>query len=228
MTSTEMLSRLRGLLDEASAGFWTDAQLYQYLDSAQNTIISKLLDKQKQLRLAKGEDYEVETLKPLIKLSTTNISATSNAITISITDLLEIYRVEIYNSTANLILPLTYIGIEELKKRNYNSYTGHSYDSSTTTGQVYCAYYQGTILTSFTNGSFPYNVSGSGGTKIDRMNVYYYAQPTAVSSGQNYTLLGNTHEAGILLAAALASYQNGRNQEGALFSQQAETLIQNL
>ena len=226
MTSTEMLSRLRGLLDEATAGFWTDAQLYQYLDSAQNEIISKLLDKQKKLRLAMGQDYEIETLKPLIKLSTTNISATSNAITISISDLIEIYRVEIYNSTANLILPLTYIGMEQLKKKNYNTYTAHSYDSSTTTGNVYCAYYQGTVLTSFTNGSFPYNVSGSGGTKIDRMNVYYYSQPTAVSAGQNYTLPTNTHEAGILLAAAFASYQNGK--DGILFSQQAEMLIQNL
>lgn len=226
MTSTEMLSRVRGLLDEASAGFWTDAQLYQYLDSAQSIIISKLLDKQKQLKIIRGNDYEIETLKPLIKLSSAIATTTTPNISLSsITDLIEIYQVYLYDNTNKNELQLNYIPLHEFRRRKENSYTSHTYSKPDKTGQVYCSWYQGNIVTSFT----AITTDTTYTTYVyDKAYVYYYAQPTAVASGQNYTLPTNTHEAGILLATALANYQNGKSQEGALFSQQAETLIQNL
>lgn len=225
MTSTEMLSRLRGLLDESSAGFWTDAQLYQYLDSAQNLIINKLLDKQKQLKLALGNNYEIETLKPLIKLSSAISTSTNPNISLSgISDLLEIYQVYLYDNTNKNELLLNYIPLYDFRRRKENAYTSHTYSKADKTGQVYCSWYQGNIVTSFT----AITTDTTYTTYVyDKAYVYYYAQPTAVAAGQNYTLPSNTHEAGVLFAAALANFQNGKVQEGNLFYQQAEKLIQN-
>lgn len=42
MTSTQMLSRLRTLLDENSAGFWTDTECYNALSDGQREVINIL------------------------------------------------------------------------------------------------------------------------------------------------------------------------------------------
>lgn len=230
MTSTAMLAKLRALLDEASAGFWTDAQLYIYLDSAQSAIITELLAKQRQMKVAKGESFEVETLKPLIKKggAITLISASNSIALTSLTDIIEVYAVELYNSVANVKLPLTKIGLYDLRTRVANTYTGHIFDTATNLGQVYYAVYQGAILTSFVDGALPYASTVFTNAALNRCDVFYYGQPTAVAAGQNYILPSETHEAGILIAGALAKYQDGKKQEGDIFYQQGIQSIANL
>lgn len=55
MTSTEMLARCRTILDEASAGFWTDAEIYAALADGQNEVIRKLLETYRQTGAIKTE-----------------------------------------------------------------------------------------------------------------------------------------------------------------------------
>lgn len=231
MTSAEQILRIRILADEVgvTSGFWSDTNLYKCLDTAQNIIIDLLLNKQKAGKLAMG-NYEVEALKPLIKLNNSvTINSTSNAISISgITDLIELYSVELYNHDQNIILPLTLLGLYELKRRNANTYTAHSYDPTTTKGNVYCAYYNGTILTSFTDGQYPYSAGVHTGYNLDKINIYYYHQPSPVASGTNFTLPSNTHEAGIFFATAQAFYQDGKKNEGDSYYEQALQLINGL
>jgi len=223
MTSTEMLSRLRALLDEPSAGFYTDAQLYQYLDSAQNLIIEFLISKQRSLRTVKGDTFEIETLKPLIKLTSAIATGANPNISLSgVNDIIELYQIYLYNNSSGTELLLTYIPLRDLKQRSQNSYTAHSYNSTLHTGQVYCSLYQGNILTSFNA------ITTDTSSFYDKAKVYYYAQPTAVSAGQNYTLPSETHEAGILFAVSLALEQDKKTQEAKTFFNQAQQLIQNL
>lgn len=222
MTSTAMLAKLRALLDESASGFWNDTQLYTYLDSAQSIIIDILLQKQKALKLAQGQNYEIEELKPLIKSNATiDLSALVNYVSLStITDLMEIYQAIMYNTTSGAELVMNYIPLKDMKLRKLNSYTGHSYDTTAKTGNVYCSLYQGTLISSFTL-TFPTS-------DYNKLLLYYYAQPTTVSGSQNYTLPSNTHEAGILIAVALAKYQDDKKQEGDIYYQQALQQLANL
>jgi len=65
---TDMLARLRSVINETSAGFNVDAtDLYPYLDSGQNLGYESLLREQKQMRMIKDPYYEGEALKSLLK-----------------------------------------------------------------------------------------------------------------------------------------------------------------
>lgn len=227
--SNNLLLKLRSLVDETSAGFFTDAQLFQYLSSSQNLSATKLLSKQNGLKLVRGNDFEIETLKPLIKKETITISSNSNSISLSsLTDIIEVYAVDIYNATAGVTLPLTKIGLSELRKRTGNSYTSHRFDATTNLGSVYYAVYQGNILTSFVNGTFPYNSTAFTNAALNRMDVYYYAQPTALSTTIDPALPPDTYEAIILYGLYFALTQDKDSQRAELAYNSAEKLISNL
>ena len=45
MTEVEMLAKARMMLDEASAGFWTDVQIYEELSEGQNEVVKEALNR---------------------------------------------------------------------------------------------------------------------------------------------------------------------------------------
>ena len=73
--------------------------------------------------------------------------------------------------------------LEELQRRNGNTYTGHSYDSTTHKGDVFCAIFQGNLITSFTTlvadagGKHYY---GSGTITIPANSTVPFATGTAI------------------------------------------------
>lgn len=222
MTSTAMLARLRALSDEANAGFWTDANLYLYLDSAQNIIITKLLAKQKAIK-QQIPNFEIEALKPLIKLSSAISTSTNPNISLSgISDILEIYQVYLYNNSSGTQLFLNFIPLYDLQRRSQNTYTAHIYDSTSKRGTVYCSLYAGNILTSFNA------ITTDTSSYYDRAKVYYYSQPTVVGASQDFTLPGTTHDAGIYLALSQAYEQDGKTQEAQIYYQKAIDIINGL
>ena len=66
MTTDEALGRLRGLLNEPIAGFYTDGLLYSYLDSGQMEVISICRSKQDFLQKT-DKEYECVALQSLIE-----------------------------------------------------------------------------------------------------------------------------------------------------------------
>ena len=46
MTQTEALARLRMIVDEASAGKWSDNELYDCIDAGQNSVIQFAISKE--------------------------------------------------------------------------------------------------------------------------------------------------------------------------------------
>jgi len=55
MTSTVMLAAVRTIFDEASASFWTDAEVYAALADGQNQVIERLLSMYRQTGQMKNE-----------------------------------------------------------------------------------------------------------------------------------------------------------------------------
>lgn len=55
MISTTMLAAMRTLVDEATASFWTDAEMYAALADGQNQIIERLLVKYRQTGVMNNE-----------------------------------------------------------------------------------------------------------------------------------------------------------------------------
>ena len=72
MTSAFLLARLRTLLDESSAGFWTDDECYRALADGQNEIVNIVFQK----------DPSNQILKTLWK-SKEGTNVTNQAITIT-------------------------------------------------------------------------------------------------------------------------------------------------
>lgn len=223
MPDLTKFTKLRAVLNETAAGYFSDTNLYYFLDNAQNLIIELLLQKQRALKLARGRFEEVEALKSLLtQASAITISSNSNSISLSsITNMIEMYSAEIYNHTDNVPMILSYIPLYELRRRIANTYTGHIYDAGTKQGDVFCSYYNGSLLTSFTNGTFPY-------AYYDRLLIYYYKQPTAVTSSQDFTLPTNCNEAGIEFALYYAYIEDHNEQRAEQHYNKGLQLISNL
>ena len=66
MTTVVSLGKLRAILDEAAAGYWTDANLYKYLASGQSQAIQILLKIEEITRKTDGT-FRHPDLAPLIK-----------------------------------------------------------------------------------------------------------------------------------------------------------------
>lgn len=77
MTSSEMLARVRTMLNEASAGFWSDIEIYGALTDGQQELVKIALDKYIEIT-TKGLLIDVPfMLVPLIKKASISVSSGS-------------------------------------------------------------------------------------------------------------------------------------------------------
>jgi len=182
MTSAEALTRLRILLNEATpGGMWNDTQLYEMLDSAQNIKISSLLTEMSEARKL-NPYYIPKDLEPLIKLDTTNtttVGATEQEYSLP-SDYIQTLRASYdYTGTGSgTLYEATNLAYEEVRKRENNVYR-----ASKPVAPNY--YIKGGKI-----GFYPQPI----GAHANAYQHYYISLPTAVASGQNFTLLPNTHE----------------------------------
>lgn len=202
MIQSEALSRLRSLLNESTAGYYTDAELYQYLDSGMNIAIQLYLAKMEQ---ARNEDkYKGSiALQPLHTLDPTNTTLSTTPPTeyalpadYLITDYCE-YDVD---GTQLARLPAVLVDYNKWKFLAQSSFQGFS---ATNPGYYIRADKLGfteTITSAVANG----------------YNHYYYKKPTAITSStasSEIPLKLETHEGIILLAYYLALMKDNRPQE---------------
>lgn len=106
MTSALMLARLRTLLDEASASFWTDAEIYSALSDGQREVVDILF--------AKGRKHNL--LKPLLKTATGS-DTTSSGITLP-TDFKEFINASYTTLTTEDQIPCNVVDYDEIFLRD--------------------------------------------------------------------------------------------------------------
>lgn len=194
MTSQEQLALERIILNEASAGQWSDANLYILTNSGQNMIIDFVLSKERTLRKI-DPTYRHPILAPLISLdplNTTTVGASEKEYALP-TGYLATYRAEYDSAGTTTRHNATEDSYENIHWAFTNSYQ--------TPAQRSPKYY----IRSGNIGFYP-QPTGAG---ANAYNHYYYAAPTAIASGTNPTLKNETHEAMVEYAVAKALQQDG-------------------
>lgn len=191
--SDGLVLRMRAILNESSAGFWADADLYTFLDNAQSFIIDIRILNAIQYN-NKNKFYNDPVINPLITSSSVAWDTGANTIALP-TNKFVLYA-ELYKSATGASLPMTKLGYEETLLRRNNSYTGHSTDETAGTGQVF--YYIGSskLYTSYSTGTHS--------TFYDKVTVVYIAVPTTISTSVDPALDSNCYEAMVQYALYLA------------------------
>lgn len=207
MTQTEALSRLRNKVNESGTGFYTDAQLYQMLDSGQNAVIMHFLGYEKRIRALqrRPEDahYRSYVLACLITLDPSNTTSTSTPKYNLPTGYIESYRAAYNNIGSGPLYEATYLSASEATWREKNDYMKTTAILNASFHAEYPVYYtEGTKLVFL---PFP------SGEAANMYEHWYYKTPTAVSSGQAFTLEEYTHEAIIEYAHRVAREMDGQS-----------------
>lgn len=201
MIQSEAYLRLRVLLNETTAGFWTEPQLYQLLDSAQMLVAEMLLHRQTAMRKTEDRLYRIQALEPLLNDTTGNVTIGSDYIEYSLpTGFWELDYAEYSSTNGTLYLCVRVSGLYEGIRRYYNSFAS----ATDTTPLVYI---RGSKV-----GFFP-QPSASGTNKY---RIVWYKRPTLISagnSGQEISLLETTHDSIILAAQSLALLKDDRTQD---------------
>lgn len=177
MTQTEALARLRMIVDEASAGKWSDNELYDCLDAGQNSVIQFAISKE---QMDDKKQYRSPVLAPLITLDPTNTTTTGSSYQeYSLpSDFIGHYLALYSYTNAGTQYPCALTTFAEAVKRSVNAYA-NNFKSP-------LVYVRAEKL-----GFFPQPI-GAGATNFAH---YYYKQPAVVASGQDFTLREETHEA---------------------------------
>lgn len=190
--SDALVTRLRLELNETTAGFWQDTDLYNFLDYAQSFIIDARLLKVIEYQ-NRNKFYDDPILYPLITSS--SVAWDTSANTITLPDYRLILYAELYKSATGATLQMTKLGYEDTLYRRTNSYVGHSTDEVAGTGQVF--YYVGSKLYT----SYP---TGTHSSYYDKVTVYYVSNPSTISTSVDPALTKMCYEAMIQYALYLA------------------------
>jgi len=180
MTQTEAKSRVRVIVDESSAGKWSDTEIYQALDAGHNSVIQARLSLQAKLRQAGMRYYEDIILKDLITLGTINTSAgTASYNTPS--DYIEFAYGSYSPDGGGIFYDLNLLGYEEFRRRADNTFLV----GNVTNRATYIAVRGSNLDVSPTPSA----------TTTGGLLFYYYKQPSTVTSSQDFTLRPRAHEA---------------------------------
>lgn len=216
---TDLLTaKVRIILNEATAGFWTDAQIISVLSNAQRKAILIMLGKKKEMEKYNPE-YIPSGLEPCIKKATAITTSTANNYSLSaITDLIEIVDVEMINASPERSLRTNYMPYPKQLLYMRNSYTTHTYDTTTKTGTVYSSVYGTTLQLSFPTDGFP-------NLDYAQIIVTYIYNPPELSTDIDPVLKADCYDAMIYMAVSDALAKDGLRLEAQQYYQLAITLL---
>lgn len=188
MTTAIMLARVRTLLDESSAGFWTDTEIYAALAHSQISVINEILKIYKLRSQANPSTELPEELRVLSVRASGTISASYVAIP---TGLIWLLNASWDHDATGGEKPCYIIS----QDRQFNFREDNPYLAAASTQPIaYSSQYQsgGQQAINFrpiysTNGTY---------------SIEYLKYPTAIASGQEPTLPESTHNAIIFYATA--------------------------
>lgn len=199
MLQSEALSRLRSLLNEATAGFYTDAELYQFLDSGMNMAIELYLGKMEQARMQEKYAGSI-ALQPLNVANSTTTTVTSTQEYALPADFLITDSCEYAPTYTDTKYPAQLVDFSRWKFLKLNSF-----ETNSVTNPGY--YIRGSYL------GFTETITSGG---ANGMLHYYYKKPTAITSAtasSEIPLKLETHEGIVLLAFHLALIKDNRPAE---------------
>lgn len=217
-TTDTLLAKLRAILDEATAGFWTDAELLYFLNMGQNEAIQILLGKQREMRRL-DPAYSHPSLVNSILKTAEYTPGTATSITLP-TDFLQMELARLKNDTATIFyLTMTEVPYQTLIKGSINTYVQHTFDTSTKTGQVYYAIIGSTLQTSF---------SASFASYYNKIDIWYFYQPAVMTTDVDPVLKNETHEAILNIACGYAHSKNNDLNRSQLHFAKAQNILSQL
>jgi len=208
MTIANAYLKLKAILDEATASFWTSANLHHYLSSGQTQVTLTLLKIEDTIRKTDG-NYRHPDLAVLINyadLALASPTATYNLPT---------------GHLRTLSAEVKYTGVtqawaSEVSLAQLGHLRNNTYSIPTVTDPVF-------YIIGSTIGFFPIPDAGSGTVTSGHR---YYKQPVEVTPSVEFILEDNLHEAIIEYAAYLAFEQDSETQEAQLHLQNFLSMIQ--
>lgn len=211
MTSVQMLSRVRDLLDENSASFWSDANIYVYLSEAQRQLTNIALKLYQAKRDIMPNTPIPDVLRPLITVVVNLAFGSTGTSTVALpSDYLSDIHVE-YDDNASSPIPAFRVG------ENQNRYFNQNNSFLKSTQAQYTYWVDGANL------NFGTAVSGTGAYRLT-----YLKQPTEINATPTNPILPSyTHEALCQYAVAEGYKRDKSFNESQLFYNQFLALIQN-
>lgn len=215
MTSAQMLSRLRFLLDEATASFWADADLYTMLSDGQREVanfgMTKFISTPYQLRTSVGL-----ILEPLVVVQTSATNVTTGEIFVSLpTGFWYDLSVKYYTTPSATLVPL----LKRQKEANLTHIEANSYFAATENVSMY--YYIDMV-----NSMLMFSNAASTPNGVYMMN--YIKIPTEISGAIEPILLAFTHEAILQYAYTQALLRDNKTQEAQVEYAKFVNLVQGL
>lgn len=214
MTSTVMLAAVRTILDEATASFWTDNEIYAALADGQNQVIDKLLTS---YRLRRKANPEAELPYELQSIGFRLISSGAASAVNLPASFLELVYAKWDNDNSGVKEPCEIVSPVRVLEREDNTYTS----TTSTEPLVY-------IEVATSGGAVQVNflpVYSSTGA----YDIQYLGKPSDIASGTNPTLPVNTHSAIVHYAVSRMLEKDQRPQEAqthyGLFLKEIEGLL---
>lgn len=213
MTRTEMLARARTLLDEATASYWTDTEIYSALADGQQTVANYFLAMYKANLIIDRSAKLPQPLEPLV------ISASATTLTSGVTKPADYWHVisAKYAYTGGLAGTFYPCVIEKINPTtDFNLANGYLTPSATDPRMYedYSAALQFWFLPT---------PSGTAAYLLRYLKV-----PTAISSSVDPTLPVQTHNAIVFYAVSQMLTKDQRPQESQLMMQNFTNELQGI
>jgi len=217
MTQAEAKTRLRNFVNESATGFYTDTQLYAFLDSGVRQaivlILAKLQNKRRENRYARSA-----MLEPLHTLDTLNTTTTTTAgvrVEYNLPSdylMTEYCELDVDDRDAEGKYPCVLIDYSLYKHNDQNSFLQFTYTAP--------AYY----IRADKIGFCVDILHGS----ANMYSHYYYKTPSAVAGSGDLPLRVEAHEAILRFALADALIMDDRSQEAEMHKTWATEMINQL
>ena len=190
MTAPEMLARCRTILDESSAGYWTDAEIYSALSDGQNAIINAVWSAwDKKTQIAEIEVPVV--LRPLQTVVVNLAFGTTGTTSVALpADFAYDLHVE-YDDNADA--PIASFKRGESKNRKFSSENTYLHS----TQAQYYHYFDGANL------NFETAISGTGAYRLT-----YLKKPTDIASGVAPAIGFEAHKAIVYYAVTMMLFKD--------------------
>ena len=171
MTTAELLTKARTLLDESAASYWTDNEIYSALNSGQTEVINHGISFYSALR-KKDRNYPLpELLRPLLTTATGTITMGNNTYNLPADYLL--YVNVYYNKSAGAT------DADSLYVREYSNRGHKSRNTYLVEAYRYCNIDATKITVEMSTGE----------PQTQYITLEYIKKPSAIASGVNPTLL---------------------------------------
>lgn len=215
MTTATMLAKVRTFLDESSASFWTDVEVYASLAHGQISVIEFLFAIYQQKRRIDPDTGLPEELRSLTTYVASSMAASALALP---SGFLWLLSAKWDHDATGGGLPCRVINID----RSFDFHISNTFLAPTSADPV--AYVGASVSTGNQSINFlpVYSTTGA-------YQIYYLKHPTAIAAGQEPTLPEVTHNAIVEYATYAMLMKDQRPQEAQvhynLYSQELKAML---